>query len=233
MKKHHPLEEMKLEKHDQEIEPEHEPWYKGPIKIIVGLFLILILILWVVPHYGIKQNPEPSRIPELEEVFLYGGKPSNETFVLESQSDFRNFINPRNPTIKTTANRIVALACPQSNKICHAKALYYFIRDNFQYISDPVNFEYVERTEDFFLSGGGDCESGTLAMANLMESVGIRSELVLIPSHALLRIQLPESVSSYKREGDWVYLDWTCKNCRFGELPYQDVNKKERYVQLN
>lgn len=217
----------------EHFEDEKHPWYKSPLKYIAAIFLILLLVLWIVPIYGVKQNPEPQKIPTLSEVFSYNGITSNKTFILKSHKDFREFITPSNPIIKTTANKIVTLACLQSSKVCYTKAIYYFIRDNFQYISDPVNFEYVEKTEDFFLGGGGDCESGTLAMANLMEAIGIQSELVLIPGHALLRINLPESVSSYKRKGSWIYLDWTCKACEFGKLPYQDINKKETYVQLS
>jgi len=50
------------------VEEDKEKWYKGPIKIIMGLFLILLLILWLVPHYGIKKNPEPNYVPSLEEL---------------------------------------------------------------------------------------------------------------------------------------------------------------------
>jgi hypothetical protein len=225
---------------DHEEEPiieEHEefkdPWYKGPIKIIGGLFLILIIITMVIPFYGVKQNPEPNYVPSLEEVFYYNYTLSNKTFVLNSVSDFRTFVDPGNPIIKNTANKIVTISCKHSNKVCYAKSLYYFIKDNFQYISDPVNFEYVEKTEDFLISGGGDCESGTLALANLMEAVGIRTELILIPGHAFLRINLPESISSYKSKEDWIYLDWTCKNCNFGEQPYNNIGKNEKYVSLS
>lgn len=212
---------------------EEEKWYKGPIKIIIGLFLLFIVVLMSVPFYWVKYDPNPSYVPSVDEVFLYNMSATNETFVLTSNADFAHIIKPHSPIIKNTANKIVTLACIDSNKVCHAKAIYYFVRDNFHYISDPVNFEYVERTEDFMLSGGGDCESGTLAMANLMQSVGIKTELVLIPGHAFLRIKLPSAISAYKQKNDWIYLDWTCKDCDFGKIPYQDVGRKETYVKLS
>jgi transglutaminase-like putative cysteine protease len=226
---HH--EEIIKEAEEDNKEPSN--WYKGPIKIILGLFMLLLIIMMVVPFYGVKQNPEPNYTPTLEEVFYYNYTLSNKTFVIDSVSDFRMFVNSGDPVIKNTANKIVTVSCKHSNKVCYAKSLYYFIRDNFQYISDPVDFEYVEKTEDFLISGGGDCESGTLALANLIESVGIRTELVLIPGHAFLRINLPEAISSYKSENDWIYLDWTCKNCIFGERPYESVGKSEKYISLS
>jgi len=65
--------------------------------------------------------------------------------------------------------------------------------------------------------GGGDCESGSIALANLLEAIGVSTEFVFIPQHALLRINLPEASKRYKIDG-YVYLDWTCKNCKFGEV---------------
>ncbi len=211
---------------------EEEPFWKGPFKIIIALFLMLILIVMSIPYYGIKENPSPSYIPTVEEVFFYEGSISNETFSL-TEKDLKGFINPRDPVIKSTANKIVSLSCENPHKVCYAKALYYFVRDNFYYIGDPIDFDYVERTEDFFLSGGGDCEGGTLALANLLVSIGIESEIVLIDKHAFLRIYLPEASFLDKQKEDWVYLDWTCKNCDFGELPRGDLGKEEKYIRVS
>ena len=51
---------MHEEHHDMEDSEEHQdfvnPWYKGPIKIIIGIFLILLMILWLIPAYAIKTN---------------------------------------------------------------------------------------------------------------------------------------------------------------------------------
>jgi hypothetical protein len=32
-------------------------------------------------------------------------------------------------------------------------------------------------------------------------------------------------------EDDWVALDATCNDCGFGELPYQNINKKKSYLE--
>lgn len=204
---------------------------RSPIWIIIGLFLVMLMITFMVPSYSIKIDPRPSYTPTVEEVFLYNVTLSTETFSLQSRDDFLNFVEPESPLVKTTANRIASLAC-HGERVCHAKAIYYFVRDNFDYIKDPVNFEYVERPEDFIVSGGGDCESGTLLMANLMEAVGINSQLVFIPAHAFLRIHMPEAKNKYKRD-NWIYLDWTCSTCEFGEIPISSLNAHQTFLEVN
>ena len=56
----------------------------------------------------------------------------------------------------------------------------------------------------------------------MMESIGIQSEIVLIPRHAFLRIKIPDSPKQYTQDDKYIYLDWTCETCEFGELPYQN-----------
>lgn len=209
-------------KEETEIEQEPEPWYKGPIKIILSLFLILIIVFWYIPNYAVKLDPHPSRIPSIVEVLPNNIQLENKTVQINNRDDYLKLINPSDPIIKQTADKIAAISC-EGKRICQAKAVYYFVRDNFDYISDPVNREYVEDPKEVLVKGGADCESGTILLANLLESIGIVTEMVFIPQHAFLRIKLPEASKRYKID-DWVYLDWTCDNCEFGEIPLK--NKK-------
>ena len=63
----------------------------------------------------------------------------------------------------------------------------------------------------------GDCESGTILLASLLGAIGIDSEIVVIPNHALLKIKLDGASNRYKID-NYIYLDWTCNNCKFGEV---------------
>ena len=208
---------------EEEIIEEKEPWYRGPVKYIIMLFLILLMVLWVFPSYSVKLDPEPKRIVTINEVLPASFVVENKNF-----SDFRNFIEPNDPIIKQIATKIATLSC-DSGIVCHAKAVYYFVRDNIEYVADPVDFEYVEDPTEVLSSAGGDCESGTLLLASLMEAIGVDAELVFIPNHAFLRIKLDDALKKYKT-GEWIYLDWTCKNCDFGEIPLSDKNKEMRFL---
>ena len=209
---------------------EKEPWYKGPIKYILGIFLLLLIVLMILPSYTVKLDPEPKRIATVEEVLLTDVVLSNESFTLKTRQDFIEFLDPNDPVIKQAADRIVTIGCEYS-RVCNAKAIYYFVRDNIQYVSDPVNFEYIEEPKEVLVTQSGDCESGTMLMASLFESIGIDAEIVFIPGHAFLRIKLDEALKRYKRD-NYVYLDWTCKSCSFGEIPMKNVNVKKEVLDV-
>jgi transglutaminase-like putative cysteine protease len=212
----------------EEVE-EQEPWYKGPIKWILAVFLALILVMMIIPRYAVKLDPEPRNIPSIEEFNeIIDVEAGNRTTSLIEAIEF---VDASDPVIKQIATKIASQSCEQS-RVCQAKALYYFVRDNIEYVGDPVAKEYIEEPIEVLQSAGGDCESGALALAALEESIGIDAEIVLIPGHAYLRIKLPKALNKYKLDGDWVYLDWTCNNCEFGEIPYQNVNKKASYLEV-
>ena len=214
---------------EEPIEEQIEPWWKGPLKYILGIFLILILILWYFPMQAIKLDPEPSFIPGINEVI-----PQNITLPtkvnINNRNDYLKLINSNDPLIKLTSDRIVTLAC-EGNKICHAKALYYFVRDNFHYVSDPTAYEYVKSARESLMTLGGDCDDASVLTANLLQAVGIRTRFVFIPGHVYIQAYIPTALRRYKSEDlDFVSLDLTCKNCEFGELPYSDFNENKVIV---
>lgn len=219
-----------------EEEKEVEGKQRNPLVIIGTCFLIIILILWSIPAVKIKLDPEPDfkKIPTLSSLTL--NLPlmeiENTNHKINKLENFAKFVNPNDPLIRDIAVKISTESCVDKGKICNAKALYYFVRDNINYISDPKDFEYIETIRETLLTGGGDCESGVLLLASLEEAIGIDAQLVFIPGHVLTRIKLPEARKSYKLEGDWVYLDWTCKQCDFGETPYQIIINEKRYLEV-
>lgn len=214
---------------EEYLEDIEEPWWKGPIKYILGIALVLLIILWYFPSQAIKLDPEPTYDPTIEEVLPRNIQLSNTTFKIESQYDYLKPIFPSDILIKQISNKIAALACDGS-KVCQAKAIYYFIRDNYDYISDPIGVEYVESPSDFLITGGGDCESGAITMAALMESIGIKTQLVLVLDHALIRIYLDDVLKRYKHVDNYVYLDWTCETCKFGQAPQKDFSGERTII---
>jgi len=208
---------------------EEEPWYRGPIKWILAVFLALLLVLMIVPRYSVKLDPQPRNIPSIEDFNeLIKAENGNQT---SSLTEAVNNLDPSDPIIKQIATKIASQSCEQS-RTCQAKALYYFVRDNIEYVSDPVSEEYIESPVELLQTRGGDCESGTLLLAALEESIGIDSEIVLVPGHAYLRINLPDTLNKYKLDEEWVYLDWTCNNCDFGEIPYKNVGREANYLKI-
>jgi transglutaminase-like putative cysteine protease len=212
-----------------EEEQELDPWWKGPIKYILGLVLIFLLILWYFPTQAIKLDPEPSNIPTLNEVAPWNITPGRQTEI-NSRNDYLKLVVSNDPIVKQIADRIVTSSCT-GNKICYAKAIYYFVRDNFQYVSDPTAFEYVKSARESLATRGGDCDDASVLAANLLNAIGIRTRFVFIPRHVYIQAYLPDALKRYKTEDtDYVSLDLTCNNCKFGELPYQDFNENKIIV---
>ncbi|MBS3106090.1 transglutaminase domain-containing protein [Candidatus Woesearchaeota archaeon] len=205
-----------------------EAWWKGPLGIILALFLLLLLVVWYVPGEAVKLDPEPKGIPKLSEVVPEGLTITQEARSLQPR-EYPSFVTP-DSTIKQIADKIVTRSC-DGNKVCHAKALYYFVRDNLQYVSDPAAYEYVKSARESLVAGGGDCDDAAVLLASLLESVGINTQFVFVPNHVYIRALLPEAAKRYKLEdSDYVSLDPTCRTCAFGELPYADATKNKVVV---
>jgi len=198
----------------------------GPIWWILGFVLALLIITMAVPYYGVRLDPEPKNIPDFDSVV-----PQDIVLKENSSQEFKTLVNPLDSVIKQTANKVVTESCP-SNKICYAKALYYFVRDNVQYVNDPVNSEYLEEPRELLVTKAGDCESGTILLASLIESVGIDAQIVLIPGHAFLRIKLDKARNKYKQPDGWIYLDWTCNSCEFGEVSYKNIDAFKSFIEV-
>lgn len=210
---------------EKEKETEEVPWYKGPIRIILGLFLLLLVILWLVPFYGVKQNPEPNHVPSLQELDI-----QIKEIPDISSNAIKDYVLVT-PKIKQIADKIVSLSCQQPHRVCSAKAIFYFVQDNLDYVNDPLAFEYYKTPQESFISQNGDCDDASIVLASLLQSIGFQTRFVQVPKHIYLQAKITEVVSSYKTEQDWVNLDPTCKNCEFGEIHYSYSESNKHYLE--
>ena len=107
-------------------EPIEERWWKGPLIYILAIFLILLIVVMVIPTYTVKYDPYPRQILSVEAVF--SGTSSQENFSMSKLSDIYNYINTGRD-IKKVADKVSTAGC-DNNRVCNAKALFYFVRDN-------------------------------------------------------------------------------------------------------
>jgi transglutaminase-like putative cysteine protease len=212
-------------KEAEEDNKESSNWYKGPIKIILGLFMLLLIIMMVVPFYGVKQNPEPNYVPTLEELNI------PELEIPTINSDNINAFVQVTPEIKQLADKIVTLSCIKTHKICNAKSIFYFVQQNFNYLNDPLAFEYYKTPQESLKSKSGDCDDGSILLSSLLQSIGLRTRFVFVPGHVYVQVRIPEAISAYKEDNNWINLDSTCSNCEFGEIHYSYTNSEKRYLE--
>jgi hypothetical protein len=213
----------------EDVEKIEEPWHKGPIRVVLALFLILIVVMMVVPYYAVRMDPEPSVVLGLEEV-LVSDEIGNSTHKVESLQDFLKYVKGDDEMIKNAATKIVATGCSGNDEVCKAKVLFYFVRDNVEYVSDPVAMEYVQDARDVLFSGGGDCDDHSILLASLMSSVGLKQRLVFVPGHVYNQVYLPNALSRYRDEEGWVNVDATCGSCEFGEIMVGVAEKEKKMI---
>ncbi|MBW3017469.1 transglutaminase-like domain-containing protein [Candidatus Woesearchaeota archaeon] len=195
-----------------EIIEEEQKWYHGPLKWIMALFLLLILVSWTFANYAVKVDPEPKYIPSLAEV-VGTLNVENISHVPNGRADFKRFINPNDPEIKRIASTIASISCGSGQPVCQAKAIYYFVQQNIDYVSDP-DLEYVESAKEVLKTGASDCDGMAVLLANLEQAIGVEARLAFIPNHVYVELRLPEGPNKYH---DWFPADATCKSCKFGE----------------
>tara|TARA_Y100000034_G_scaffold3294_1_gene3956 strand:- start:6222 stop:6863 length:642 start_codon:yes stop_codon:yes gene_type:complete len=190
-------------------------WFT-PLKIILSLFLIFLMFVLIFPEYSVKLDPEPNMDFSVSDVVPNEIEIIDQAIQPESYSEFRSLVKPNDPVIKQTADKIASISC-EGNKICNAKAMFYFVRDNFDYVNDPAEYEYVKSARESLVVKVGDCDDASVLLVNLLSAVGIETRMVFIPKHVFVQLRIDD----YK-QGKWLNLDPTCKNCKFNELPYQD-----------
>ncbi len=200
--------------------------------IVLGLLLALMIVMMVVPSYGVRLDPEPKNVPgkeilpqNLQELT------SGEQVSTEIKGNYKKVMMPQHPEIKRMAARIGTESC-DANKVCYAKAMFYFVRDNFKYVSDPPK-GYLESPFEVMLQGGSDCDGMTVLLANLLQGVGVNTRLAFVPGHVYVQIRIDEARQKYKEKDGWITLDPTCKSCEFGEVPLSIWNsEKKDYLYL-
>ncbi|MBW3002636.1 transglutaminase-like domain-containing protein [Candidatus Woesearchaeota archaeon] len=212
-------------------EPHREHKSRKGVWLFVGMFMVMLLILYMFPYQWIRAYEEPKRITTVGKALAHGmeqdlPEPKNSV----NKEDLKELVDPSDQKIKLTANKIVTASCKEG-LLCYSKALYYFLRDNYEYVPDPQGVEYVESPKEFLVAGGGDCESGSIALAALQEAIGVDAQLVFIAQHAYIRVKIADAPSTLKND-DWIYLDWTCKDCDFGEIPWTNWEKRATFVDV-
>ncbi|MFC1753556.1 transglutaminase family protein [Thermoproteota archaeon] len=209
------------EEAEKDLEKEEESSRRSPLWIIMALGLALLIVAMVLPAKYFGQDKNPHDIPSLEDV--------QDLVVLSSCVNVTTMLGCIHPAeVKAVANKIVVSSCPD-NKVCHAKALYYFVRDEVYYVSDPPD-EYYESAAETILTGGADCDGNAILLANLLQATGFHTRFVYVPRHTYVQMLLPSAPGRYKDDGNWINLDPTCDYCEFGEIPDSSKGVPKSYL---
>lgn len=173
---------------------------KSPIRLIMGVFLVLIIVVWMFAHYAVEYDPYPRNIPGMEIIDI-----KNAASIQGSIYD-KVIIDD---DVKRIADKIAVQSCPSGATKCQAKAVYLWVRDNFDYVKDPSQIEYIKTAKQSMINGGGDCDDASVLLATLLNSIGIKTKFKFIPRHVYVEALIDDK---------WIELDATCRNCKFGTI---------------
>jgi transglutaminase-like putative cysteine protease len=203
-----------IEHFEEELEDIKKP---SPFRWLISAFLIFLMLAFIVPYYQIQVDPPPSRIPTIEEVSTI-----TEYERIES-NDIRDYVIV-DSEIKTVADKIAVIACDSNQKKCQARAMFGFVKENFKYVSDPTSFEYMKTAKESLVNGAaGDCDDSSIALATLLESVGISTRFVFVPGHVYVEAWI---------NNEWEPMDATCASCNFGEISWKYADSEKRAVHI-
>lgn len=145
------------------------------------------------------------------------------------------FITPNEETTKSFANRV---AGGLETRMNDQDVLEAFLRcfdalreHGVKYIQEPPGFwagteaQYIQYPKETLDRKSGTCIDLAIAMSALMEAVGIRSYVALIPGHAIPIIQCPVSGETYAIESTFIDKDYALSH--FPDVTSPEVTAEE------
>jgi len=195
----------------------------NPFYGLIALFLAILVFGVSLHGYRLLFHPVPKVvIPLIESQELITEMPEH---LFGSWRDL-SFIQNDMDQIKIIANRIVSRACPGGDNVCQSEATYQFVRDRITYVPDEHFHDALQHPLVTINSGGADCEDMAVLLGLLAKAIGNEARLVHIPGHVYTQIRIPK----YKK--NWINLDPTCKQCKFGKIPSSSDLQKKDFFEL-
>jgi hypothetical protein len=103
--------------------------------------------------------------------------------ILEDAKPYLEAIDTEDIEFRRKASSIIG-NCPSGDKECQVNGIFRYIVENFKYYSDPRRDEFVQTPLETERVKGGDCEDLTILLNTYLENLGIKTYLVLTPTHA-------------------------------------------------
>ncbi len=195
--------------------------------IMLTLIVLLVLVLMVVPYYGIRLDPRPTNVPNasiLSQFNFTNHPPAGNLRTI------RLLIASSDPQIKQLADMIVRQSCDGDSDVCYAKALFLFVQRNIQYVPDPMFTEYIQHPYETLRTRTGDCDDYAVLFASLSRAVGIPTRIVMTSTHMFDKIYLDDAPRYYKDSDGWIFVDPTCSDCAFGQLAPSIASQNMTYL---
>ena len=122
-----------------------------------------------------------------------------------------------------------------------ARKIFEFVRDEIQYVYDPMGLEEIQSPETTLKLRAGDCEDQAILLSSLLSAVGFESALIFadtdndgVSDHVYSAVYIPaapdytkpfrrKELDDGKNLHDWIPLDPASQDSDFGVIPIHDL----------
>jgi hypothetical protein len=138
-----------------------------------------------------------------------------------------DIVDPLDPSVREIATSL-ATKYPGEYNIYQVCAIFDYIKENIQYVSDPRGVDQWSAPGDTLKIGAGDCDDYAILLASMIESIGGTTRIYMTDTHAFATVyigsgeaaeNIVKAISSYygpvtvyyatDDNGSWVILDPT------------------------
>ena len=214
-----------IQEHELPVEP-IEPKKFSPFYKFVAAFSAAVLFILSIEGYFYLIHPEPKVKLTLADIQTFLPTNLKEPFTSHNSNELKQVVTESSDTIKQIANRIASDSCRKADPVCQSKALFYFVRDQINYVSDPTFHDKLENPLATLKTGGADCEDMAVLVAAMEKAIGNDARIVFIPGHAYAQVKIPD----YKDQ--WLNMEATCKTCGFNQIPTDTLLGNKEFVEI-
>jgi len=150
-----------------------------------------------------------------------------------------NSVNPNAPGLRELAINLGRSF--EAGDFKQARKIFEFVRDEIQYIYDPMGLEEIQPPETTLKLRAGDCDDQAILLSSLLLTIGFESALIFadtdndgVADHVYSAVHIPKApdyTKPFKRKKlddgknlhDWIPLDPTSQDSDFGVIPIQDL----------
>jgi hypothetical protein len=171
--------------------------------------------------------------------FVFTSLPEEDRVTFSDEFDnyrfIAAFITPNEETTKSFANTVgggLETRVSDDDALEAFKKCFDILRaQGVKYIMEPEWFwagsaaQYVQYPRETIERQSGTCLDLAIAMSALMEAIGVKSYVALIPGHAIPLVELPESGDLYAIESTFIDKDYALT--KHGDAVSADVSSSE------
>jgi len=210
----------------EDFDETHAPQGRSMFLRFLAAFMAVCLLLLSLEGYSYLIHPEPDMKVALADIQTFLPNDPTHSFGSHQPDEVIKVLDETEKPIKQIANFVASNACKSGDNVCQTKSLFYFVRDQITYVSDPQFHDELENPLVVLKTGGADCEDMAVLVAAFQKAIGNKARLVFIPGHVYAQVKIP------KYWDKWYNLEATCKTCKFNDIPTDTQLQEKEFVDL-